>query len=202
MPAVCFKYLGGFMDLRVRLNVAEPTLYELSFFSLDLLRLFVVSSLVDEAQSDGESKLISSKNIDRSYQNRSSLGSYYKKHKEDIQVKEFKEGSIELVLSSVGIAAAVIVPIILYYLNKRNQEEGQVINFTIDSEDSEMNSFLGEVQNRNFGSFDDCFEFIRQSMIRRGYSFEAISDNTYKALKANSNRLEDVVLTTRRINRN
>jgi hypothetical protein len=44
--------------------------------------------------------------------------------------------------------------------------------------------------------------FIRQTMISRGYSFEAISDNTYKALKANSDRLEDVVLTTRRINRN
>jgi len=190
------------MDLRVRLNVAEPTLYELSFFSLDLLRLSVVSSLVDEAQSGGESKLVTVKNIDRSYQNRSSLGSYYKKHKKDIQVKEFKEGSIELVLAGVGIAAAVIVPTILYYLNKKNQEDGQVVNFTIDSQDPEINRFLGEVQDRNFGSFDECFEFIRQTMIRRGYSFEAISDNTYKALKANSNRLEDVVLTTRRINRN
>ena len=75
------------MDLRVKLNVDEPTLYELSFFSLDLLRLNVVSSLVDEAQSDSESKLFSAKNIDRTYQNRSSLDSYYKKHKKDIQVK-------------------------------------------------------------------------------------------------------------------
>jgi hypothetical protein len=196
------------MDLRVKLNVAEPTLYELSFFSLDLLRLSVVSSLVDEAQSigesksTGESKLVSAKNIDRTYQNRSSLASYYKKHKKDIQVKEFKEGSIELVIAGVGVAASVIIPTIFYYLNKKNQEENQMVNFTVDSQDPEINRFLGEVQNRNFGSFDDCFDFIRQTMIRRGYSFEAISDNTYKALKANSNRLEDVVLTTRRINRN
>ncbi|AZQ83859.1 hypothetical protein EKO29_07355 [Colwellia sp. Arc7-635] len=196
------------MDLRVKLNVAEPTLYELSFFSLDLLRLSVVSSLVDEAQSigesksTGESKLVSAKNIDRTYQNRSSLASYYKKHKKDIQVKEFKEGSIELVIAGVGVAASVIIPTIFYYLNKKNQEENQMVNFTVDSQDPEINRFLGEVQNRNFGSFDDCFDFVRQTMIRRGYSFEAISDNTYKALKANSNRLEDVVLTTRRINRN
>jgi len=196
------------MDLRVKLNVAEPTLYELSFFSLDLLRLSVVSSLVDEAQSigesksTGESKLVSAKNIDRTYQNRSSLASYYKKHKKDIQVKEFKEGSIELVIAGVGVAASVILPTIFYYLNKKNQEENQMVSFTVDSQDPEINRFLGEVQNRNFGSFDDCFDFIRQTMIRRGYSFEAISDNTYKALKANSNRLEDVVLTTRRINRN
>jgi len=196
------------MDLRVKLNVAEPTLYELSFFSLDLLRLSVVSSLVDEAQSIGEgklvgeSKLVSAKNIDRTYQNRSSLASYYKKHKKDIQVKEFKEGSIELVIAGVGVAASVILPTIFYYLNKKNQEENQMVNFTVDSQDPEINRFLGDVQNRNFGSFDDCFDFIRQTMITRGYSFEAISDNTYKALKANSNRLEDVVLTTRRINRN
>jgi len=190
------------MDLRVKLNVAEPTLYELSFFSLDLLRLSVVSSLVDEAQSGGESKLVSAKNIDRTYQNRSSLGSYYKKHKKDIQVKEFKEGSIELVIGGVGVAASVILPTIFYYLNKKNQEANQVVNFTVDSQDSEINSFLQQVQDRNFGSFDDCFGFIQQTMISRGYSFEAISDNTYKALKANTNRLEDVVLTTRRINRN
>ena len=196
------------MDLRVKLNVAEPTLYELSFFSLDLLRLSVVSSLVDEAQSigesksTGESKLVSAKNIDRTYQNRSSLASYYKKHKKDIQVKEFKEGSIELVIAGVGIAAAVIIPTILYYLNKKNQEENQMVNFTVDSQDPDINEFLGKVQNRDFGSFDDCFDYICQTMISRRYSFEAISDNTYKALKANSNRLENVVLTTRRINRN
>jgi hypothetical protein len=190
------------MDLRVKLNVAEPTLYELSFFSLDLLRLNVVSSLIDEAQSISDSKLVSAKNIDRSYQNRASLGSYYKKHKKDILVKEFKEGSIELVIAGIGVAASVIIPTIFYYLNKKNQEANQMVNFTVDSQDAEMNRFLEEVQNRNFGSFDDCYDFIRQTMVRRGYSFEAISDNTYKALKANSNRLEDVVLTTRRINRN
>ncbi|XQF93470.1 hypothetical protein ACOBV9_06160 [Pseudoalteromonas espejiana] len=77
-----------------------------------------------------------------------------------------------------------------------------MVNFTVDSQDAEINKFLAEVQNKNFGSFDACFNFIRQTMISRGYSFEAISDNTYKALKANSDRLEDVVLTTRRINRN
>lgn len=199
---VLYPMLGKIMDLRVRLNVEEPTLYELSFFSLDLLRLNVVSSLVDEAQSDSGSKLFSAKNIDRTYQNRSSLGSYYKKHKKDIQVKEFKEGSIELVIAGIGVAASVIVPTIFYYLNKKNHEEDQMVNFTVDSQDAEINRFLAEVQNRSFGSFDDCFNFIRQTMISRGYSFEAISDNTYKALKANSDRLEEVVLTTRRINRN
>lgn len=189
------------MDLRVKLNVDEPTLYELSFFSLDLLRLSVVSTLVDEAQIDAsKSILVSSKNIDKTYQNRSALATYYKKHKKDIQVKEFKEGSIELVIAEASFAASIIVPTLLYYLNKRDQQNNQVINFTVDSEDNEINRFLAEVQNLNFQSFDDCFEFIRRKMIQRGYSFEAISDNTYKALKANTDRLEDIVLTTRRIN--
>ena len=185
------------------MNVAEPTLYELSFFSLDLLRLSVVSSLIEEAQDrTTESKLKTSKNIDKSYLNRVSLGSYYKKNKKDIKVKEFKEGSIELVIAGTTLAASVIVPSILYYLNKRDNEDNQVVNFTIDSNDEQIVEFLNEVSNRNFGSFDDCFEFIRQTLERRNYNFEAISDNTYRALKANSSRLEDMVLTTKRIPRN
>lgn len=46
------------MEFRVKLNVEEPTLYELSFFSLDLLRLSVVSTLIEESQDESsESKL-------------------------------------------------------------------------------------------------------------------------------------------------
>ncbi|EOV6289239.1 TPA: hypothetical protein N2898_004556 [Vibrio parahaemolyticus] len=191
------------MDLRVKLNVDDPTLYELSFFSLDLLRLNVVSSLIEEAQDDSkESKLVTAKNIDKTYLNRASLGSFYKKNSKDIQVKEFKEGSIELVIAGTTLAASIIVPSILYYLNKRDNEGNEMVNFTIDSNDQQIAEFLNEVSNRNFGSFDECFEFIRQTLVRRGYNFEAISDNTYKALKANSSRLEDVILTTRRIPRN
>ncbi|MDE3895985.1 MULTISPECIES: hypothetical protein [Vibrio] len=185
------------------MNVDEPTLYELSFFSLDLLRLSVVASLIEESQDvSKDSKLKTAKNIDKSYLNRNSLGSYYKKHNKDIKVKEFKEGSIELVISDILPVAGVIVPIILYYLNKRDNAGNQVINFTIDSNDAEMVRFLNDVSNRYFGSFDECYDYIRQTLEDRGYNFEAISDNTYRALKANTSRLEDVVLTTRRISRN
>ena len=62
------------MEFRVKLNVEEPTLYELSFFSLDLLRLSVVSTLIEESQDESsESKLKSAKNIDKSYLNRATL---------------------------------------------------------------------------------------------------------------------------------
>ncbi len=204
MPAVDWQLSkGNCMEFRVKLNVEEPTLYELSFFSLDLLRLSVVSTLIEESQDESsESKLKSAKDIDKSYLNRATLGKYYEKHNKDIQVKEFKEGSIELVIAGTTLVATVVVPAILHYLNKRDAEGNQMVNFTVDSNDQQINDFLAEVENRNFGSFDDCYEFIRSTLIRRGYNFEAISDNTYKALKANSSRLEDIVLTTRRIHRN
>ena len=131
------------MELRVKFNVEEPTLFELSFLSLDLLRLNVVSTYIDEAQEEPtKSRLSKLKDFDRAYYNRASLGKFYEKHKKNIEVKEFKEGSIELVIAGLGIAAAVIVPTVLYYLNKRDDRGNQVVNFTVYSQDPEINRFL------------------------------------------------------------
>lgn len=189
------------MDLKIKMNVEAPTLYELSFFSLDLLRLNFISTLIEEAQLSEKSKLITSKNIDRIYQNRSSLANYYLKNKKSIEVKEFNEGSIELVIAGVSVTAAIVIPIVLHYLNQKNYQNNQMVNFTVDSEDSDILLLLEEIGRKNFGSFEESFDFIEQTLLRRGYSFEAISDNTFKAIKANTNRIDDVILTTKRFNR-
>jgi hypothetical protein len=95
------------------------------------------------------------------------------------RIAGIKKGSIEIILTSIATLSSIIVPIIIYQVQKNLDKENIQVSFEIDSDDQETRRILEEYKEGTFGKTDDSFEWLLELLEKRGYSIHLQSENVF-----------------------
>ena len=188
-------------ELRIRFNVSMPTLYDLAYFSTDLLHMMILCNIIEENRLSVINKIYQQpREGNYIFPNRYLLATEYAQYSHNIRVTSVKIGSWDMVIGAAGVVASVVVPTLLYYINKLDALKDAEVFFNVDSNDPEILRFIEELKGEYiFRNFNECYEFVRNRLERMGYSFEMVDKDVYLILQASTKRTTDIVMTVHRI---
>jgi len=179
---------------KITLNLS-PSLYNIGYLSTSIMNILLLCEIIESR------KFL---HLERLYEASTSCGRLSDKgishlvedYYECLNIK-IRTGSIELILSAVAATSGIIIPIILHILNNRTKDK--IFSFNIDSQDDTVINLLDMIQSGKIGDFDLCFDHMSKHLNSLGYGIEECSNQVYRILKNETERMESVLWTVKRI---
>ena len=149
--------------LRVYFGAEISNLYDLGYLSIDLYQLIVFSELMQEGDHEQIDKWFG-ENTRSLNRNASGIKAYRKVS----EIREAKNGSLELFVAIGSLLTSIIVPLVQTYM-QRNLGSRQVA-FEIGVDDQNIQQALRTYANGTFGTGPQSLEMLFAALGQLGYS--------------------------------
>jgi hypothetical protein len=202
------KYLQNnlhFVDdsiLKIRLNFGESNkLYQLGIFSLCLNELLISLDFIERNEIRNLKKFYDQKNrlweetLHTDYRifreqyfdndDEYPYWDYYKYYSDKFIINNIQNGSIEIIISGIGVAAAFVMPIIAIKIKEMiDDRKMEPLKFNIETKFSKD---INEILNRRVshkGYFDrETLDYLIDELSANGYNTEWIGENIIEIKK-------------------
>ena len=183
-----------FRELKIIFDFKELTLFETGYLIADLCHLSITGNLIEDERFEDLDKLYFYHDKYR-FPTRYQIGKYCKEYYANIQIKELSKESLDIVISGIGVVSSVVIPIVLYVVNKKNN----FVYIYLESNDLRVENFLRELSEGDYGSFTEAFEFMQSVLNTYGHTIQPISDKVFKVLQRSVDRIDFTIQKTYRI---
>ncbi|TVX95188.1 hypothetical protein [Cohnella terricola] len=182
-------------ELTLKFDLGENSLYDLGYLSIDIYHLIVFSELLERRDSEG---------IDMVY-NSSRVKSRFPLTREDNVLKNFRNkaiiksvrnGSIELTIAGLSLISSIIVPFIIYKLQKRDLRSDQNYLFEVNANDRDLNHIIDSFRDGYYGRGPSSINWLFDILSRNGYDISFGGTDQFvirKVLERYENRIIKIV---------
>lgn len=178
-------------NLRIKFDLGANSLYDLAYLSLDIYHLIVFCELLQPKDIEALEKMYYNPRMYSLTRYNRILQEFSKK----AEVKDVKNGSIELVVAGVSTIAAIVVPFIAVSVQRKMNREDARLIFEISAEDEVLSRLIDEVGQGYYGRGEDGINWLLQVLAQRGYILEILGENAYKISKV-LDRYEQRIIKT------
>lgn len=183
----------GQQDFEIYIEVEKPSLFELSYLTMDLFNLSILGSVIQNNELEKLDELYFGRGY-FSFPSRFVANEYILNNHKQIELKKLSIGSIEIILPALSLVSSIIVPFIIH---SRSQE--RFININFNSKDPVVKQILNDLEAGYYGThFDDRFAYMVEQLASRGYSIEMVSQKLYKITSVINNNV-DYMCSVKRI---
>jgi hypothetical protein len=183
-------------ELKIYLDTNKNTLFDLGWFLIDINQLLIICSMAENKKFDY---------INRNLSNPNYLSSRprIKEHSEGYKIKHIRNGSIELIVVGVGALATIIMPILAVYVQEKLGKYNERITFSIESSEYyKVSEIIDSFRYSQGFNEPKNLNSLFESLLRKGYNVQAISDNMYditKTLDKYCNHMVKIIYKNRRL---
>jgi hypothetical protein len=193
-------------EINLKYNIPQAGLFEITYLTADLMELVVLSTLIENQNYPLIDDPLFYDDLSYPFRtpyrlSRRSMEAYYRRYPQTLSVKNFHTGSIELTLAAVSAVGSIIIPFVILYIQSKVQTKHTERVISVSTNDKYVQDFLREMEDGQFGSFDEAFPLLRNILQHRGHSIEAVSPTVFRVLDSNARRSSRVIETAFRINR-
>lgn len=170
-------------EIQIYFGKECSNLYTLGYVSADLFQLLAFCEMIDNEDFINLNKFFPSEGP-RSF----FLTRYSKIVTERIkgsQVSEVKNGSIEVILASASLAAAIIMPIVAILVERELARRNKTVTFNISTSDQNLQYFLNRYKLGIYG----------QGIEGRNRFFEELGNNNFRVTAINQDTFDIENLT-------
>lgn len=163
-------------ELTLRFDFGNNSLFDLGYISIDIFHLIVFSELIQNNEFDKmERFFINNKNPFSL--TRDSV--FLKSFRDQALIKSVRNGSIEIIISEVSLVATVLIPYIIYKLQKRDNHKSQKYYFEVNSNDTELNILIDRFKEGYYGRGDESIQWLFNTLNNRGYDISIRGMNSF-----------------------
>lgn len=181
----------GDITIQIKLMTKNSSLIELSYFSLDLLQLMLISQLIEKKEYQTlENLFLQNEKKHLHFPRRNEIIGIFEEHKEfnkTIEIRDLGLGCITLTVVVGNAIGGIIAGVVLNSICKRNKEK---IKINFDSKDEKINKLINVYGNE---SFEKSIDELQNVLNEWGYSFEAEEENIYRIINNNAQRMENTI---------
>jgi hypothetical protein len=160
--------------IRILLGGELANLYELGWISADLSQLVEFSQLLEGEKSERAERFFGEKA--RPFNRFANISDIRERRPEIVEVKK---GSIELTLAGVGIAAAIIMPLVQVAVQRRLTAANEAVHFEVSPQDQTLKQMLDDYQSGQLGHGTDGLGTLFYLLERRTYDVRVLAENVY-----------------------
>lgn len=163
--------------LKVYFGEGCANLYTIGYISSDLFQLLAFSELLEQRDEGRLYKYFLRK------ERPLYLSRYSKLLRENIktsQVTDVKKGSVELIISCVTVASAIIIPFVVLGVHRRFERSDQQVTFNVATDDQTIQQNLDEYSQGTFGHGVKGLDAFVQHLAAQGYDVHAVSERVYE----------------------
>ena len=149
-------------------------LYELGWISTDLSRLIEFSELIESGRIERAEKFYGEKA--RPFNRYVSPAG---KKGTRPEIVDARRGSLELILAEVGVAAAIIMPLVGIAVQRYFAERDEAVSFQLSPEDPGLRRVMQAYENGEFGTSDEGLQTLIAILQQRNYNVTYLHQNAY-----------------------
>lgn len=179
-------------QLRIYFGSSLANLYVVGYLSSDIHKLIALSeAIADEEGAPNQSEVANWFN----YTNRYTRA--LEKHSRNSTITRARNGSLELLLGGMAVAASIIVPIAVARAQTKLQKEGRSVQFEVSPTDKVLKRHIDRYARGDYGTGAEGLTNLFGTLSGLGYDVGAVSDNTYKISRAIDACARRIVKTVR-----
>ena len=162
-------------QLKIYFGAGIANLYDVGYLATDIQQLITFSEMINESDIESIEKYFGErvKGLNRYAK---PLGKYGKSS----EITDVRKGSLELIISGMAVAAAVIIPIAIAKVQHKLHQEGLETTFEISPEDDNLRIHLNAYASGQYGEGIEALNFLFEVLSRLNYNTSVVAEHIYR----------------------
>jgi len=164
-------------SLTVYFGEDYANLYTIGYVSSDIFQLLIFCELLQKGDKETVRKLYSRDSY-RPY----GFNRYNRVFKDNIKISKIsdvKKGSVELIIAEATLAAAIIIPIVVVFLQNFMNQRNQRLTFNVNPNDIRLHNLINLYELGHFGNGREGLNEFFRELVRNGYNVQALGQDVY-----------------------
>ena len=185
------------IELSIKLEIENKPFHELGNFLVDMNVVLSFCDFIESSRPIPRTLLPMWSNMYRMNRASRLLTSGTK-----CRIRKISEGSIVIVIGGIGALAAIVVPLITYYMQKRDIERSQMITFNLElSNESDVSYIRKTIDDlKPYNNFnEENMKLLINRLNANGYQIKCVGNDIFAISKVLNNYIGHISNTVHRI---
>ncbi len=162
-------------QLKVYFGSGIANLYDVGYLATDIQQIITFAEMINESDFESAEKYFGEKV--------KGLNRYAKpleKYGKSSEITDVRKGSLELIVSGMAVAAAIIVPIAIAKVQHQLAQEGLETTFEISPEDENLKTHINAYASGEYGTGMEALNFLFEMLSRLNYNTSVVAEHVYR----------------------
>ena len=161
--------------LKIYFGSELSNLYDVGYLSTDIQQIIAFSEMINNSDLENVEKYFGEpvKGLNR-------YAKPLEKFAKSSEIIWVRKGSLELVISGMGLASAIIVPIAIAKVQHQLKKEGIERRFEISPEDKNLRIHLNAYERGKFGHGIEALNYLFEVLSRLKYKTSIVAEHAYR----------------------
>lgn len=162
-------------QLKIYFGSGIANLYDVGYLATDIQQIIAFAEMINESDIESADKYFGEKV--------KGLNRYAKpleKYGRSSEITDVQKGSLELIISGMAVATAIIVPIAIAKVQHQLNQEGLETTFEISPEDENLKTHLSAYAKGKYGNGLEALNYLFEMLSRLNYNTSVVAENIYR----------------------